>query len=140
MSSAICSLAWLQSDDQYFLASSMDGSIKLYDRRLLQRGAIQSFEGHVNSHSHIELGVNPSESLVMSGGEDGYVRIWSIKTGELLFGTKISDSLVSKVCWPQGLQSSFEERQMYKEDLYEYCQSWGAWIGSREALFYMHGT
>lgn len=42
--------------------------MKLYDRRLIERGAVQSYEGHVNSHTHIQLGVDPSEKFVMSGG------------------------------------------------------------------------
>lgn len=40
--------------------------IKLYDRRLM-RGAIQSYEGNINSHSRLQLGVDPSETMVMSG-------------------------------------------------------------------------
>lgn len=40
--------------------------IKLYDHRLM-RGAIQSYEGNNNSHSRIQLGVDPSETIVMSG-------------------------------------------------------------------------
>uniref|UniRef100_A0A6N2M5T8 Uncharacterized protein n=2 Tax=Salix viminalis TaxID=40686 RepID=A0A6N2M5T8_SALVM len=67
MPSSICSLVMLQSYDQYFLASSMDGleicgaksivtvhiwwradiyEIKLYDQRMTKRGAVQSYEGH----------------------------------------------------------------------------------------------
>lgn len=42
--------------------------MRLYDRRLLQRGAVQSYEGHVNSHTRIQLGVDPAERFVMSGG------------------------------------------------------------------------
>ncbi|KAG6490198.1 hypothetical protein ZIOFF_051483 [Zingiber officinale] len=108
MPKAVCSLVALQSDDQYFLASSLDGSINLYDRRLLKKGAVQSYAGHVNSYTHLQLGVNPSETLVVSGafhfslvigayfialvsrsvskksipgGEDCFLRIWSIKSG-----------------------------------------------------------
>ncbi|ONK65546.1 uncharacterized protein A4U43_C07F38210 [Asparagus officinalis] len=132
MSSSVCSLVALQSDDRYFLGSSMDGSIKLFDRHLLQRGAIQSYEGHVNSHSHLQLGVNPSETLMISGGEDQYVRIWSIKTSELIFEENVSNSILSTVCWPQGIYSD--------ENPFEQNYSWGAWLGSREGLFYMHGT
>lgn len=141
MSSSVSSLVWLQSDEHYFLASSMDGYVKLYDCRLLQRGAVQSYEGHVNTHSHIQLGVDPSESLVMSGGEDGYARIWSIKSGELLFGTRISDSVVSAVCWPQHgrLQDSLGGSKQ-NDSLYKQCHSWGVWLGSQEGIFYMHGS
>ncbi|XP_074347570.1 uncharacterized protein LOC141686433 [Apium graveolens] len=67
MPSSISCLASLMLFEQYFLASSMDGSIKLYDHRMVQRGAVQCYEGNVNSHTHIQLGVDPSEKFVMSG-------------------------------------------------------------------------
>ncbi|KAG6493366.1 hypothetical protein ZIOFF_048349 [Zingiber officinale] len=128
MPKAVCSLVALQSDDQYFLASSLDGSINLYDRRLLKKGAVQSYAGHVNSYTHLQLGVNPSETLVVSGafhfslvigayfnalvsrsvskksipgGEDCFLRIWSIKSGELVFGEKVSNSKLTSICWPK---------------------------------------
>ncbi|XP_057429811.1 uncharacterized protein LOC130722938 [Lotus japonicus] len=134
MPSSISSLVSLQFDDQYFLASSMDGSIRLYDRRLLQRGAVQSYEGHVNSHTCIQLGVDPSERFVMSGGEDCKLRLWSIKSGELLFEDKFSDSVLSTVCH-QTCKRTFkaDEGNQYKQD-----SSLGAWLGSHEGLFYMH--
>ncbi|MCH90225.1 DDB1- and CUL4-associated factor 4-like, partial [Trifolium medium] len=99
MPSSISCLASLKFDDQYFLASSMDGSIKLYDRRMLQRSAVQSYEGHVNSHTQIQLGIDPDERYVMSGGEDCKLRIWSIKSGELLLEDKFSNSVLSTVCY-----------------------------------------
>ena len=53
------------------ILESMMGSfafkMKLYDLRLLQRGAVQCYEGHVNSHTRIQMGVDPSERFVMSG-------------------------------------------------------------------------
>ncbi|KAM7530330.1 hypothetical protein LguiB_033740 [Lonicera macranthoides] len=119
MPSSISCLASLELYDQYFLASSMDGSIKLYDQRLIQRGAVQSYEGNVNSHTRVQLGVDPSERFVMSGGEDCYLRLWSIKSGELLFEDKFMNSVPSVVCWSQS-----EGNQD------------GAWLGSHEGLFY----
>ncbi|XP_043690194.1 DDB1- and CUL4-associated factor 4 [Telopea speciosissima] len=126
MPSSISSLVYLQSYDQYFLASSMDGLIKLYDHRMIQRGAVQLYEGHVNSHSRIQLGVDPSESFVISGGENGNVCIWSIKSGQLLFGTKISNSVPSTVCCAElhGLPDGRNN-------------SWGTWLGSHEGLYFM---
>ncbi|XP_061356559.1 uncharacterized protein LOC133300983 isoform X2 [Gastrolobium bilobum] len=134
MPSSISCMVSLQFDDQYFLASSMDGSMRLYDRRLLQRGAVQSYEGHVNSHTRIQLDVDPSERFVMSGGEDCKLRLWSIKSGELLFEDKFSDTVLSTVCY-QTHKNSFkaEEENQYKHDF-----SLGAWLGSDEGLFYMH--
>ncbi|KAF8412632.1 hypothetical protein HHK36_000601 [Tetracentron sinense] len=139
MPSSVSSLVALQFYDQYFLASSMDGSIKLYDHRMTQRRALQSYEGHVNSHTRIQLGVDPSERFVMSGGEDYNVRIWSIKTGELLFGAKFMNSVPSTICCPELFEVP-DERQNYKECIYGQKHSMGAWIGSQDGLFYMHGT
>lgn len=41
--------------------------MKLYDHRLTKRGAVQSYGGHVNSHTRIQLGVDQSERFVVSG-------------------------------------------------------------------------
>ncbi|XP_027362377.1 DDB1- and CUL4-associated factor 4 isoform X2 [Abrus precatorius] len=134
MPSSISCLVSLQFDDQYFLASSMDGSMRLYDHRLLHRGAVQSYEGHVNSHTFIQLGVDPAERFVMSGGEDCKLRLWSIKSGELLFEDKFADSVLSTVCY-RTYKSGFkaEEENRYKHD-----SSLGAWLGSHQGLFYMN--
>ncbi|XP_020093132.1 uncharacterized protein LOC109713452 isoform X2 [Ananas comosus] len=142
MPSAVCSLVSLQSDEQYFLGSSMDGSIKLFDRRLLQRGAVQSYEGHVNSHTHLQLAVNPSETLLLSGGEDCVVRIWSVKTSELIFAENVANSIFTRVCWPESGEGSCkpEQSELHEDRPFELSHSWGAWLGSRKGLFYMHGT
>ncbi|KAI5012711.1 hypothetical protein ZWY2020_024977 [Hordeum vulgare] len=135
MPSAVCSLVALSSDEHYFLGSSMDGSIKLFDLRLIQKGAIQSYAGHVNSHNNLPLVVDPSETLLMSGGEDCTVRIWSIKTGEQIFAKSVADTLFTALCWPESnldLDGS--------SSLFDLNHSWGAWMGSRDGLFYMHGA
>ncbi|KAM6595379.1 hypothetical protein CsatA_005903 [Cannabis sativa] len=142
--SSISCLVSLQYDDQYFLASSMDGSVKLYDHRLCQRGAVQSYDGHVNSHTRIQLGVDPSERFIMSGGEDCYLRIWSIKSGELLFRDKFSSTILSTVSWQRGeelkpstgLTGETNTATDYHE---EQSSSIGAsaWLGSEEGLFSM---
>lgn len=116
MPSSISCLVSLRLYDQYFLGGSMDGLINLYDHRLLKRGPVQSYEGHVNTHSHIQLGVDSSERFVLSGGEDKYTRIWSIKSGELLFKNKFSDAVPTAVCWNR-----------YNE----------SWLGSQGGLFCM---
>lgn len=141
MSSAVCSVVALQSDEQYFFGSSMNGSIKLFDRRFLNRD-IQSYEGHVNSHSHIQLGVDPSETFVLSGGEDFFVRIWSIKTSELIFEENASNCIFSTVSWPHYGDFSYGYDQFLNngDSLYNSTCSWGVWLGSREGLHYMRGA
>ncbi|GAB4841106.1 hypothetical protein Ancab_021850 [Ancistrocladus abbreviatus] len=139
MPSSISSLVSLQLYSQYFLASSMDGSVKLYDHRLTTRGAVQSYEGLMNSHTRIQLGVDPCERFVMSGGEDNYVRIWSIKSGELLYQDKFSNSTLSNVCWEQNerFPGVLMGRQGQSKDQYRRDHCSGAWLGSREGLFQM---
>ncbi|KAK1285197.1 hypothetical protein QJS10_CPB20g00353 [Acorus calamus] len=139
MSSSVCSLVSLQSDDRYFIGSSMDGCINLYDLRL-QKGAVQSYRGHMNSHTHLQLGVDPSETFVMSGGEDFGVRIWNIKTGKLLFGELLT-SVPTTVCWPlsfsSGMPGQLERRTYLENRSLDLNHNWGAWLGSEEGLFYM---
>ncbi|XP_019058938.1 PREDICTED: uncharacterized protein LOC104820856 isoform X5 [Tarenaya hassleriana] len=127
MPSSVTCLATLKTYDHYLMASSMDGSMKLYDQRMTRGEAVQSYEGHVNSHMRIQFGIDPSERFVMSGGVDGYVRIWSIKSGQLLSENKISDSVPSVLSWPtpQRRRSCGDGSVL------------GAWIASRESIFYV---
>ncbi|KAG6788087.1 hypothetical protein POTOM_004140 [Populus tomentosa] len=120
--------------------------IKLYDQRMTKRGAVQSYEGHVNSHTRLQLGVDQSERFVMAGGEDCSLRLWSIKSGKLLFEEKISDSVLSTVCWkrseskPPALYrfvKTLNEGKSYEECLSRQNHSWGTWFGSQEGLFYI---
>ncbi|XP_028091136.1 DDB1- and CUL4-associated factor 4 isoform X1 [Camellia sinensis] len=136
MPSSISCLASLQLYDRYFLSSSMDGSIRLYDHRLIRRGPLQSYEGNMNSHTRIQLGVDPYERFFMSGGEDCNLRLWSIKSGELLFEDNFMDSVPSIVCWPKELPRVHDEMQNQRE-VYSQDYSQGAWLGSQEGLFYM---
>ncbi|XP_031396424.1 uncharacterized protein LOC116207566 isoform X2 [Punica granatum] len=135
MPKSVSSLLSLQLYDQYFLASSMDGSIKLYDQRLLGRGPLQSYEGHVNTHTHIQLGVDPSEKFVVSGGEDHSLRVWNIRSGKLLFEKKVFSSYPLTLC-TQTDEGSTQERGSCMQYLHEQGNCWGSWHGSRGGLFY----
>ncbi|KAF3450096.1 hypothetical protein FNV43_RR06176 [Rhamnella rubrinervis] len=132
--SSISCLVSLMFDDQYFLASSMDGSVKLYDLRLVQRGAVQSYEGHVNSHTRIQIGVDPFEKFLMSGGEDCNLRLWSIKSGELLFEDKFSTSVPSAVCWRRAERflNLPDDRERYQQYLQRESYESGAQNGCSE--------
>ncbi|WCJ33277.1 Transducin/WD40 repeat-like superfamily protein [Euphorbia peplus] len=139
MPSSICCLVSLQSYEQYFLASSMDGSMKLYDHRMVKRGAVQSYEGHVNSHTRLQIGVDQSERFLMAGGEDCKLRIWSIKSAELLYEEKVSDSVISTICWNGTARSlSIPNENRSNEDLSSLKEnSLGSWCGSQDGLFYV---
>ncbi|KAK1581772.1 hypothetical protein Q3G72_008935 [Acer saccharum] len=142
MPSAISSLRSLHVSDQYFLASTMDGSVKLYDHRIINRGHVQSYEGHVNSRTRIQLGVDQSERFVMSGGEDNNLRIWSIKSGELLFDDKFSNSIPHNVRWwrPERKFVGTQDGRQSDEDYSQFGQSYSsnAWIQTCKEIFHMH--
>ncbi|CAN1327914.1 DDB1- and CUL4-associated factor 4 [Linum perenne] len=106
MPSSVCSLVSLQLYDQYFMAGSMDGTIRLYDHRMTKRGPVQAYEGHVNSHTRLPLRVDPSEKFLVAGGEDCHLRLWSIKSGELLFNEKVSETIPSSLCLQKGKNTS----------------------------------
>nr|XP_043618262.1 uncharacterized protein LOC122589994 [Erigeron canadensis] len=125
--SPVSCLVALKHDD-YFLAGSMDGTIRLYDHRLTQRGAVQLYEGNVNSHTRIQMGVDPSERFLMSGGEDFYLRMWSINSGEMLYEDKFMNAVPSVLCWPRGDPECNRRPQNHFP---------GAWLGSGEGLFYV---
>ncbi|KAK1432579.1 hypothetical protein QVD17_09476 [Tagetes erecta] len=129
MPSSISCLVALKLYDQYFLASSMDGTVRLYDHRLTQRGAVQHYEGNVNSHTRIQMGVDPSERFIMSGGEDLYLRVWRLKSGEMLYEDKFMNSVPSVVCWP-GVNEGSNRRDHFP----------GAWLGSQEGVFYVNSS
>ncbi|CAN1327916.1 DDB1- and CUL4-associated factor 4, partial [Linum perenne] len=130
MPSSVCSLVSLQLYDQYFMAGSMDGTIRLYDHRMTKRGPVQAYEGHVNSHTRLPLRVDPSEKFLVAGGEDCHLRLWSIKSGELLFNEKVSETIPSSLC----LQKA--NRNTKDDSLYGVNPSFGAWCGLREGLIY----
>lgn len=141
MPSAVCSLTVLHSDEKYLLASSMNGTMKLWDRRLVQRGPVQSYEGQVNSHTTLQIAVDPTETLLASGGEDCAIRLWSVKTGELLHTAAGTGSPVRTVCWPKcgRLRESYNGKQFYEDAVFDEDFCWGLWLGSTEGLLYMHG-
>jgi WD repeat-containing protein 21A len=140
------------------MASSMDGTIKLYDQRMVKRGVgVQTYEGHVNSHTPIEFGIDPSERFILSGGDDCYTRIWSIKSGQLMSENKFSNSVPSVVCWSADESTCTLTFLLLHNFLYCFFLSLvetetsyvgisgqrdrkdsighGAWLGSREAIF-----
>ncbi|XP_058965531.2 DDB1- and CUL4-associated factor 4 isoform X2 [Pocillopora verrucosa] len=70
-------------DENYLLASGLDGSLKLWDIRA--RACVQDYRGHVNEITHgLRFYVDPTDSLIFAAGQDSVTRIWSIGSGKLL--------------------------------------------------------
>nr|XP_024379128.1 uncharacterized protein LOC112283946 isoform X1 [Physcomitrium patens]PNR53252.1 hypothetical protein PHYPA_009628 [Physcomitrium patens] len=139
MGSAICSLLLLRNDENYLLASAMNGVIHQWDRRMVENGAVRTYEGHNNTHTTLQLGVDPTETLLVSGGEDCALRIWSLASGRLLHTEKSLTSPAACICWPASMR--LHSQGGYWEDSpFESNFSWGFWFGSSTGLRYMHGA
>jgi WD repeat-containing protein 21A len=94
----------MHSDENYLLASAMNGVIQQWDRRMVENGAVRTYEGHSNTHTSLQMGVDPSETFLVSGGEDRAVRIWSLTSGRLLHTQTGFSSPTTSVCWPASLR------------------------------------
>ncbi|CAK9857409.1 unnamed protein product [Sphagnum jensenii] len=142
MNSAICSMVLMHSDENYLLASAMNGVIQQWDRRMVENGAVRTYEGHSNTHTSLQMGVDPSETFLVSGGEDCAVRIWSLTSGRLLHTQTGFSSPTTSVCWPASLRvrSQFEGGGYWEEFPFETDHTWGLWLGSSSGLQYMHGA
>ncbi|CAM6082750.1 unnamed protein product [Calypogeia fissa] len=142
MKSAVCSLALLRSSEWYLLASAMNGDIQQWDRRIVERGSVRSYEGHVNSHTVLQLGLDPTERLLVSGGEDCAIRIWSMNSGRLLHVESGLTSPVTTVSWPTSFRTT-DSRQwggFCEEPPYENDNPWALWMGSSSGLLHMRGA
>eukprot|EP00746_Dinoflagellata_sp_MGD_P000194 gnl/MRDRNA2_/MRDRNA2_100354_c0_seq1.p1 gnl/MRDRNA2_/MRDRNA2_100354_c0~~gnl/MRDRNA2_/MRDRNA2_100354_c0_seq1.p1 ORF type:complete len:303 (-),score=54.13 gnl/MRDRNA2_/MRDRNA2_100354_c0_seq1:67-975(-) len=72
----------LSADSACVLASTLDGAI-----RLLEKGSgdeLAKYEGHKNSNFKIGSCLDPSDSYVVSGSEDGRVCFWELVEAKLL--------------------------------------------------------
>ena len=91
------------------------------------------------------------------GGEDFYLRVWSIKSGEMLYEDKFMNSVPSVVCYTRGA-AFMHLLKCYCSYIgfyfHIYIYGWygfvggpdynrrnhfpGAWLGSEEGLFYVN--
>ncbi|XP_066283035.1 DDB1- and CUL4-associated factor 4-like [Branchiostoma lanceolatum] len=79
--SSVCCLRLLQ-DENYLLASDMQGKIKLWDLRVQK--CILDYPGHVNQYAHIPVIVDSQEKFIFAVGQDCHTRMWNLQDGQLL--------------------------------------------------------
>ncbi|KAK7469062.1 hypothetical protein VKT23_003555 [Stygiomarasmius scandens] len=72
--------------DSQVLVARMNGELSTYDLRFPDRSnPTKTFKGHVNSVTQrLGICVDPFENYIFAAGEDGKIRGWSMRTGELL--------------------------------------------------------
>lgn len=40
---------------------------------MVENGAVRTYEGHNNTHTTLQLGVDPTETLLVSGNRDAFI-------------------------------------------------------------------
>ncbi|CAN0879033.1 DDB1- and CUL4-associated factor 4-like protein 1 [Linum grandiflorum] len=127
--SGVCSLVALDNDEHYYLASTLDGTVNLYDHRMPGNGLVRGYYGHVNSNTVLPLGVDPSEQFVVA---DRHLRIWYLKSGELLFDEEVFGGIPSSLVLEEG----FWKGAGNGEHLFQAGSSFHAWCGTEKELYY----
>jgi WD40 repeat protein len=71
-----------QVSDSLLVVSCTDGTLQLADIRFLSQEPIFSFAGLINRHQRdLALEVY-SDEILAAAGQDGFINIWSLRTGE----------------------------------------------------------
>ncbi|KAI9014706.1 WD40-repeat-containing domain protein [Gaertneriomyces semiglobifer] len=101
------SICCLQTWDQRIMSAAMDGSMYLWDLRNSSQ-PVMSLQGQVNSHTSLKFCMNDDKSIVFSGGQDGWVRAWGLRTGEMVLQRPSDSELRTQgggdivVSWREG--------------------------------------
>ncbi|KAL2649259.1 hypothetical protein R1flu_017387 [Riccia fluitans] len=111
MGSAISSISLLRRNEQYLIASAVNGEMWQWDRRLTGRGPVQTFEGHVNTHHPLKFRLDPSERILAAGGMDFTLRLWSVTSGRLLHVERNLGCIPKTVCWNYSYCTSNTDRR-----------------------------
>ncbi|KAL9592850.1 MAG: hypothetical protein Q9179_006308 [Wetmoreana sp. 5 TL-2023] len=70
------------SDGNAVLVSTLDSTIRLMDKSNGQM--LQSYRGHINTDFRIRSCLGLGDAVVISGSEDGKLRIWDSLEGKVL--------------------------------------------------------
>lgn len=79
--SPVCCVKILH-DDNYLVVSSFNGKIQRWDRRLVR--PVVAYGEHVNQYTHLSFTLAQDYSLLIAGGQDKLLRIWDLRSGQLL--------------------------------------------------------
>ncbi|KAK3603064.1 hypothetical protein CHS0354_015757 [Potamilus streckersoni] len=77
----VCSLRLLKNDVD-LIAADFTGKVCLWDLRMQK--VVLEYHGHKNEYKVLPMHVDEHEKLVYGAGQDGYVRFWCLRSGELL--------------------------------------------------------
>eukprot|EP01091_Cochliopodium_minus_P001570 TRINITY_DN11444_c0_g1_i1.p1 TRINITY_DN11444_c0_g1~~TRINITY_DN11444_c0_g1_i1.p1 ORF type:complete len:115 (+),score=21.91 TRINITY_DN11444_c0_g1_i1:412-756(+) len=76
------------------------------------------FEGHFNEYNtNLKFDVSYLENVLVSGGQDKYVRIWSLDNAKLLQTYGPFNSQINNVCCVDNWKSPLEYQQVEGEEV-----------------------
>ena len=98
----------LSGDGRLVLTSSRHGPVRLWDLRSASKPLVR-YTGHQNSgSSFVRCAFGAREGVVLSGSDDGTVRVWETASGEALDVLGHGGSPTHRAVWcgRQGLLAS----------------------------------
>jgi len=87
----------LTKDENLILASSLDSTIRLFDRS--DAKLYVSYTGHKNKDFPVQSIFDNRDSSVLSGSEDGYFFWWNLESGKLIQSHKAHSSRLVSLCF-----------------------------------------
>ncbi|CAI5444110.1 unnamed protein product [Caenorhabditis angaria] len=79
-SESVEDLAWSPTETGLLASCSVDASIKLWDTRSAPKDACVHTVANAHASDVNVISWNAHENLIVSGGDDGELKIWSLKT------------------------------------------------------------
>ncbi len=104
LASSICDIQPVSDTSPYFITSSLDSKLTLFDIRQL-KASVFEFSGHVNQHQYLSSKIL-SQTVLISPGSDQFIRGWSIKSGQLLWQKAVKQQQNTPI-YVQILQDKF---------------------------------
>ncbi|ETN80823.1 WD domain, G-beta repeat protein [Necator americanus] len=136
---------WSPTEEGLLASCSCDGTIKLWDTRSSPANACVCTVDEAHSSDVNVLSWNPSDALLVSGGDDAELKIWSLKSiqfGQPVARFKYHSAPITSVEWlPQDattFMASAEDDQVTIWDIATEADSQDAVEGVPPQLMFLH--
>lgn len=100
LSSSVINLHPLD-DYNYLISNALNSQLSMWDLRMQRK--VLLFNGHVNNYKSCKSVVDGLGSFVAAVGSDGNVRIWSTRTGAILFHLHTSNQDIPLITFSESL-------------------------------------
>ncbi|XP_050406426.2 DDB1- and CUL4-associated factor 4 [Patella vulgata] len=72
----------LSYDENSIYASDFTGQLRVWDTR--KNAVVMEYRGLYNEYKRIPFHIDESNTIIYGAGQDGYTKIWCVKTGKML--------------------------------------------------------